>query len=173
MRLLSTQIEELAPLRFILAVALAAGGLDSIPTFFSGHGNSAGGRSIQLVAVAAISVLWLAAGMFLLWGAVRRRSYSVWRIAWHLTLALALGDVLAFALTFAAASIDTQGAYVTAYVHAPLSVTVPGLLAPTLLRSPIRFLGWAAAVALGRLWLGSARPFAPRSLTSRDREAVT
>lgn len=171
-RLLSTRFEELAPTRFVLVVGFAAGVLQGVPTLLVGNTSSTGTRSIHLV-VAATTVLWWCAAVLLWWAAVRRRRVSVWRTAWHVMLGWALGDMLASALAFVAASIDTHGAFVSAYAHASLSATLPGLVVPTILRSPIRFLGSAMLIAFGRYLLRSAAPFAPHSLTPRDPEAVT
>jgi hypothetical protein len=167
-RLLTARLEKLPPTQFILLVGLAAGVLDGVPTLLVGNTSSAGTRPIHLLAVAATTVLWWCAAVLLWWVAVRRRRVSVWKTAWHVMLGWALGDVLALALAFVAASIDTHGGFVNAYVHAPLSATLPGLVGPTLLRSPIRFLGSAVLVAFGRYLLRSAGPSTPHSLTSGD-----
>jgi hypothetical protein len=73
--------------------------------------------------------LWWAAAILVGWVAVRRRRYSIWWTAWHLSLALAVADLLQMGLGFADASI--------------------------LVRSPFRFLGSAVVVAFARLLWGN------------------
>ena len=165
MRCRPTQLEELAPAPFIVVVGLVGGVLQGMPRFFLGNGSSTEARSAQLVIVAAFSVLWWAGALLLWWVAVRRRRFSIWKTAWHLTLALSLAEVLDLALALAAASIQTKGAIVEALVHAPLSMSLSSL-GLVLFRSPIRFLGSALLVAFGRQLPERDNPAAPRPLSS-------
>ena len=171
MRLSPTQLEELAPAPFILIVGLAGGVLEGIPRFFLGNGSSAEGRSAQLVVVGAFSLLWWAGAFLLWWAAVRRRRFSIWKTAWHLTLALSLAQLLDLSLALVVASIETKGAYVEALMHAPLSMSLSNLLL-VLILSPIRFLGSALLVAFGRQLPERGSPNTPRPLTSTDPKAV-
>jgi hypothetical protein len=171
MRLRPTQLEELAPAPFIVIVGLAGGVLQGIPRFFLGNGSNAEARSAQLVVVGAFSLLWWAGAFLLWWAAVRRRRFSVWKTAWHLTLALSLAQLLDLALGLVVASIETNGAIVTALIHAPLSASSSSLVL-VLILGPIRFLGSALLVAFGRQLPERGSPTAPRPLTSTDPEAV-
>jgi hypothetical protein len=169
-RLLIVRLEELTPAQFILLVGLSAGVLQGIPTLLFSNGS--GGHSAQFPVVAGITLTCLA-GAALLWlVAVRRRQFSVWRMAWHVCLGLALGNLLATALSIVAASIETNGALATAYINAPLSASLLGFFVPTLIRSPIWFFGSAVLIAIGRSLRWRTPPFARRSSPS-DREAVT
>jgi hypothetical protein len=173
MRVLPSQIEQLAPAPFILGVSLAGGVFQGIPGFFLGNTGGTGARAAQIVVAVGISVMWWAAAALLWWAAVRRRQFSTWKSAWHVTLALALADVLGLALGYAAASIETHGAFVEALIHAPLSTSSSGLSFIVLIRSPIRFLGAALLIALGRRLPGSGGLVDHRRLASADPEAVT
>jgi hypothetical protein len=171
-RLLIVRLENLTPARFILLVGLSAGVLQGIPTLL--FSNESGGHSIQFPVVAGLTLISLTAAALLWLVAVRRERFSVWRMAWYVCLGLILGDLLALALSMVAASIETNGAFVSAYIHAPLSVTLPGLVVPTLLRSPIWFFGSAVLIAIGRsLRWRTTPPFARHSSPTTDREAVT
>jgi hypothetical protein len=172
MRVLPTQIEQLPPAPFILGVSLAGGVLQGIPGFFLEHTDGTGARVAQLVVAVGISVVWWAAAVLLWWTTVRRRQFSIWKTAWHVTLALALADVLGLALGYVSASIETHGAFVEALVHAPLSASTSGLSFIVLIRSPIRFLGAAMVIALGRRLPGSGGLVDHRPLASADPEAV-
>src|SRR5262249_34174662 len=78
-----------------------------------------------------------------------RRRFSVWKTAWHVTLALALADGIDTLLAYALASIETKGAYVEALGRADWSaVAAPVVI--LLIKSPIRFVGSAMLIALGR-----------------------
>ena len=162
MRGLWTKIEALATAPFILVVGSVGGVLQGIPHFFLGSSSRTDMRIVQMVAFDVISVLWWAAALLLWWVAVRRRRYSVWSTAWHVTLALVLADVLGLALGYLDASIETNGAFVEALARAPLSFSTSGLVV-VLIRCPIRFLGSALVVYLGRQLPGHTSPVAPRA----------
>jgi hypothetical protein len=171
MRGLWTQIEELSPAPFILLVGLVGGVLQGVPHFIVGISDSTNGRIVQMVVFDLISVLWWTAALLLWWVAVRRRQFSVWSTAWHVTLALVLADVLGLALGYVDAAIRTNGAFLEALARAPLSFSTSGLIV-VLIRCPIRFLGSALVVFLGRRLPGHANPVAPRASMSTDSEAV-
>ena len=165
MRRLWTKIEALSATPFILVVGLVGGVLQGIPHFFLGSSSRTDMRIVQMIVFDVISVLWWAAVLFLWWLAVRRRRYSVWTIAWHVTLALVLADVLGLALGYLNAAIETNGAFVEALVRAPLSFSTSGLVV-VLVRCPIRFLGTALVVYLGRNLPGQSNPVSPRSMST-------
>ena len=171
MRLSPTQLEELAPAPFIITVGVGGGVLQGIPHFFLGNGSSTTARPAQLAIVGVFSLLWWAGAFLLWWAAVRRRRFSIWKTAWHLTLALSLAQLLDQALGLVVASIETKGAIVEALIHAPLSASSSGLVL-VLILSPIRFLGSALLVAFGRQLPERGSPTTPRPLTSTDPEAV-
>lgn len=172
MRSLLTQLEELAPAHFVLLVAVASATLQSIPAFFLPNTGQANWNLIQLVGGAAFGLLWWLAALLLWWVAVRRRRFSIWKIAWHLVLALALADGLALALSLVAGSIETHGRLVRALAQAA-STVVWSNLGLILVRCPFRFLGAVALLALGRVLLGMMNPAAREPSMPTDREAVT
>jgi hypothetical protein len=153
-RLGSTRIEELPPGPFVFLVGAVGGVLQVIPEFLSEYFGIASALSGQLVVNLAAIVLW--------WTAVRRRRSSVWWTAWHLTLALALAQVLAVLLSLAIVN-----------VRVPLADLVWPMLTALLGLSPIRFLGSAVLVAVGRLLPGSGTLARPRAPTPNDPAAVT
>jgi hypothetical protein len=163
-------LENLTPGQFILLVGLGAGILRGVPGFLL-PGSIA--KPAAAVAMAALSLLALSGAVLVWWIAVHRRRFSWWKTAWHLTLALALGDLLGFAMAFVDASMQSNGEFISSYFTAPLSTTMPGLLAPTLLRSPIRFLGSALLIALGRSLHEAPPPLPAQSSLSVDsQEAI-
>jgi len=141
-------LENLTPGQFILLVGLGAGILRGVPGYLLP--GSIANPAVLAVAVAALSLLALSGAVLVWWIAVHRRRFSWWKTAWHLTLALALGDLLGFALAFVDASMQTNGEFISSWFNAPLSTTMPGLLAPILFKSPVRLLGSALLIALGR-----------------------
>lgn len=172
MRRLLTQIEQLAPASFILVVGMAGGALRGIPPFFLPTTDGTGAHVAQFVVVALASALWWAAAILLCWTSARRRGFSTWTTAWHVTLGLALADVLGLALGYAFASIISHGAFVDALLHAPSSAALSNL-GLILIRSPVRFLGAAMLIALGRQLPGTGSPVVPRPLAATDPEATT
>lgn len=168
MRRLWTQIEELSPAPFVLLVGFVGGVLQGIPHFFLASSSSRDARIVQMVVFDVISVLWWAAALLLWWVAVRRRQFSVWSTALQVTLSLVLADVLGLALGYLDASIETNGAFLEAIARAPLSFSTSGFVV-VLIRCPVRFLGSALVVFLGRRLPGLA---VPRPSMSTDREAV-
>lgn len=171
MRSLLTQVEELTALRFVLIVAVIGGVLSSMPALFFGNTGFAGSIFAALTVGAALELLWFGAAILLWWVAVRRRQYSVWSTALHLTLALTLSGVLELALSYVAASIATNGKFAMALIHGPLSASSAGIVL-VLIRSPIWFIGAACLVSLGRFLLESDEPVAPRESARTDPEAV-
>jgi hypothetical protein len=147
MRIVTSRIEQLSARRFIEIVALIAGVFVGMPQILAGSS----GNPVPAALVATLAIAGLTATLALWWIAVRRRQFSVWRTAWHITLALAMGDFIGFAVAFLAATVQTNGDYAEAYFHASWLTTLPGLVVPMLLRSPIRFVGTATLVALGRM----------------------
>jgi hypothetical protein len=171
-RSLLTQLEELAPARFVLLVGVASATLRSIPAFFLRNPAHANWNWVQLIGGAAFRLLWWLAALLLWWVAVRRRRFSIWKIAWHLVLALALADGLVLALSLVPDSIETHGRVIKTLAQAA-STVVWSNLDPILIRSPFRFLGAVALLALGRVLLGVVNPAAREPLLPTDREAVT
>jgi hypothetical protein len=172
MRGLWTQIEELTPAPFILLVGFVGGVLQGVPHFIVGTSTSTDARIVQMVVFDVLSVLWWAAALLLWWVAVRRQRYSVWSTAWHVTLALVLADVLGLALGYVNASIETNGAFLEALARAPVSFSTSGLVV-VLIRCPIRYLGSALVVFLGRRLPGHTNSAGPRPSMSTDPKAIT
>jgi len=149
MRRIATQIEALEAAPFILLLGLVGGALQGIPHFLF-DGVCAPGPRLAVLLVGGISaVLWWTAALFLWWIAVRRRRWSLWTTAAHVTLGLALADVLTSALGMVAASIDTNGRLAELIARDLWNVAEANLVLP-LLRSPLWFFGAVVAVALGR-----------------------
>mgnify|MGYP006137182865 CR=1 FL=1 len=82
------RIETLAPVPFVLLVAIVAGLLRSVGSIAQPRGLAALGLGLLLAAAAGI--LW--------WVAVRRRQHSLWSIALQLTIAIALADLIALTI---------------------------------------------------------------------------
>lgn len=169
MRFFATQLEALAPASFIIVVGLAGGVLQGVPSFFFQSTSSV--HVAQVAALAVISVLWWAAAVLFWWIAVRRRRYSIWKTAWHVTLAWALADVLELGLDLVHTSIQTKGAFVEAVARTPLDFALTNLEL-ILIRSAVRFLGAVILVALGRQLPGSDNHVAPQPSTSTNPEAI-
>jgi hypothetical protein len=144
MRAFMAQIEQMPVSRFVVVVALIGGILSGAPQILVGISSSDHSAQIGL---AGIRIAGLLALGFI---AAQRRQSSIWQSAWHVTLGLALGDLVGFAVAFNAASIQSDGEYASAYFQAPLLVTLPGLIVPTLLNTPARMLSAAGVVALVR-----------------------
>ena len=152
-RLMARRVERRTARRFAELVALVGGVLVGAPQVLSGvFGN---GRTAVMLAL--LLVQWIFAAL-LWWVATRRRKFTVLQTAGHITLGLAFGDLIGFAIAFVAASIQTNWEFADSYVHAGWSVILPALFLPTLIRTPLRFGGWALLIALGRL---GERPASP------------
>jgi hypothetical protein len=149
MRRIAIQIEALPGVRFVLLVGLVGGALQGIPRFLL-SGTAAPAPRLAGVLVVGISVVvWWTAALFLWWIAVRRRRWSLWTTATHVTLGLALADVLTSALGLVAGSIDTNGRLALLIARDPWNFASSNLVS-ALIRSPLWFFGAALAVALGR-----------------------
>ena len=172
MRRLLRHIEGFAPARFILVVGAVGGVIQGIPRFFLGTTGRAGAHLGQVVLVAVASVLWSAAALLLCWIAVRRRRWSIWKTAGHVTVGLALANVLDIALAAVVASIETKGVFAGAIARAPLTFASSNLVL-VLIRSPLWFLGSAMLVALGRHLARGQHRAAPSPSQSSHPEGVT
>jgi hypothetical protein len=172
MRRLATHIEGLSPARFVLVIGTAGGVLQGIPRFFLGSAASTGAHVGQFVLVVVTSVLWWMAAAIVWWIAVRRRRYSVWITAAHLTIGLALANVLDMALAAVVASIETKGRYAELVFHA-LGTFASSNLLLILVRSVSWFLGSAMLVGLGRHLAGGERLTTPTPPPSSHPEALT
>lgn len=172
MRRLAAHMEGLAAAPFILLVGLIGGALQGMPRFFLGTTGTTDSHFAPFVVVGVASVLWWTAALFLWWIAVRRRRWSLWATATHVTLGFAVADVLASALGMVVASIDTNGAYAEALVREPLTVVSSNLVL-TLIRSPLWFLGSVIAVAVGRHLSGGQQTGAPSPSAVTPPDTVT
>ncbi len=172
MRRLSRHIECLAPAPFMLLIGAVGGVIQGIPRFFLGSAGRTGAHLGEFVLVAVASVLWWAAALLLWWIAVRRRRWSIWKTAGHVTVGLALANVLDIALATVVASIETNGVFAGAIARAPLTFASPNLVL-VLIRSPLWFLGSAMLLALGRHLAGGEHLAAPSQSQSSHPEAVT
>lgn len=164
MRALLVQLEQLAPPHFVLAVAGIGAILQGMPSVLLPHTAVAALSTAILMGVAAI-LLW--------WVAVRRRQFSVWRMAWQLVVALALADTLALGLSLALASIQTHGDVAQHLLETPVSTFLGAFVPPLLILGGVRFLLAAALLSLGRLLPGSGRVVDAASPAWTHREAVT
>lgn len=172
MRRIAAHIEALAAIPFILLLGLVGGAIQGIPRFFLGGTGASGPHFAQFLVVAISAVLWWTAALLLWWVSVRRRRWSLWRTAAHVTLGLALADVLTSALGMVIASIGTSGMFATTIVREPLTFASSNLVLP-LVRSPLWFLGAAMAVALGRHLSGGQRTVAASQSTATPPDPVT
>lgn len=157
MRRIFAQIEALGATHFILLVGLIAGAIQGVPRLFLGNTEAAPSWLILLPVVGATEALSWTAALLLWWIAVRRRQSSLWVIAAHVTLGLALADLLAAALGVVVASINTHGKFAAIIAHQPGNFIFSNLTF-TLLRSPLWFLGSALLIAIGRHLKTGQRP---------------
>lgn len=172
MRRIAAQIEGLAAMPFVLFVGLGGGALQSVPRFFVSGTDGPRPQLAQLLAISVTAVLWCAAAAFLWWIAVRRRQWSLWATATHVTLGLLVADLLSSGLAMVAASIDTNGAFAEALVREPLTVASSNLVL-ALIRSPFWFVGSAIAIALGRYLSRPPQTIAPPQSPPTSPHAVT
>jgi hypothetical protein len=168
MPVLLAQIEALSPAQFILLIGLIAGVLRSVPVFLqTGNVNIAVAHFSQIVVALALSLLWWIGAALVWWFAVRRRRYPIWLTALHVTLGVAVADVLASVLAMVAGSIETHGAILAELGKAPL-MAVLSPLELTLLRSLYWFVEAIALIALGRLVLRMDSLIAPPSIPTHS-----
>lgn len=149
MRRLSRQIEAWAPARFVLLIGAAGGIIQGIPRFFVRGTGGTGAHFGQFVLIGLASVMWCAAALLLSWIAIRRRRWSIWKTATHVTVGLALASVVDMALGAVVASIETRGVFAEALARAPVTFASSNL-GLILLRSPLWFLISATVILLGR-----------------------
>ena len=162
------EIERLAVAPFILLVAVVAGAIQALPVFLHlGSVHLPSARLAQIVLAMSLAVLNWTGAALLWWFAVRRRQYSIWLTAIHVTVALAAGDLLMNGLGYAAASIETHGEYAVAFAHA-LPSALPSPLGIALLRSPFWFMEALVLIAVGRLVLHMDSLVAPAPVTHLD-----
>ncbi len=159
MRRIATQIEALEAVRFILLLGLVGGALQTIPRFLLDGMSAPGPRLAGLLIGGISAVLWWTAAMFLWWIAVRRQRWSLWTTAAHVTLGLALADVLTSALAMVATSINTNGRFAELIARDSWNIAESNLVLP-LLKSPLWFLGAVVAIALGRHLSGGQQAIA-------------
>jgi hypothetical protein len=171
-RRISAQIEGLAPTRFILLIGLVGAILQGVPRFFLRATGGTRPPLLPFIVVGLTAVLSWTAALLLWWIAVRRRRWSLWATAAHLTLGLALADLLTNALGMVIASIETHGAFAAAIIRQPWTAISSNLLA-TLIRGPLWFLGSVVTVALGRHLSGGLPPGAPSASTGTPPEPAT
>ncbi|HEY9225904.1 MAG TPA: hypothetical protein VIP11_04610 [Gemmatimonadaceae bacterium] len=153
MPLLLAQIERLASARFILLIAAISGTVQAVPVFLHARSlNFATARLGQLALITSINLVWWIGAALLWWFAVRRRQHPIWLTALHVTLGLAVGDILMNSLGFVASSIQTRGEFAIAFGRA-LPNALSGPVGIALLRSPFWFVQAVALIAVGRLVL--------------------
>ena len=170
---LLAQIEGLAVAPFILLVAAVAGTVQALPLFlYSGSINLASARLADVVLVTGLSLLSWTGAALLWWFAVRRQRYAIWLSALHVTVALAVADLLMSALGFVASSIATRGEFAIAIARA-LPNALWGMVGGALLRSPFWFVQAAVLIAVGRLVLHMDTLMVPPPVSATDRDPVT
>jgi hypothetical protein len=156
MRVLLARIEKIDAAPFVFLVGAMSGVLQGLPAVLLANDAGAVRSYIQLGVLAATTILWWAGAVLLWWAAVRRQQFSVWRSAGHVTLALAVGDLLTSMLALVGASFQTDGAMVGYLIHRPLDFAW-GFVVPSAARSLIRFIVFSVAIALGRLVPGNGK----------------
>jgi hypothetical protein len=162
------QIESLALTPFILLVAAIAGTIQALPVFLHlGSLNLAGARFAQIALITGIAVLDWTGAALLWWFAIRRRQYSIWLTAVHVTVALAAGDLLMNGLGYVATSIETHGEYAIAFARA-LPAALSGPVGSALLRSPFWFVEALVLISVGRLVLHMDTLVVPPPATHLD-----
>jgi hypothetical protein len=154
-RLTLSQIEEPAPTPFVLLVGMIGGVLQSIPSLAT-QGSTAGALVASLIVGVAAVGLW--------WVSVRRRRFSVWRTAWHLTLALDLAHMLALSFVL----VRIPGKLPVSWLD-----TSETILMTVVALSPLRFSAATVLLAFGRMLPGSGLPVVPQPLApSHPAEAI-
>ncbi len=172
MRRITARAEQLAAAPFVLLVGLGGGAVRGVPRLLLGGTGEVDSRAALAVVLGAATVLWWTAALLLWWIAVRRRRWSVWRTATHLTLGLALADVLTTSLGMVAASIGTNGMFAEAAMRDPMAIALPNLVL-TLIQLPMWFVGSVVAVALGRHLTGVEQGSAASRPTATEPGTVT
>lgn len=168
------RLDDLSPVQFVLFLGLIAGTVQGIPSLLESSPGGIGGQTLHVAAAVAGSALWWCAAVVFGWSAIRGLRFSLWRTAGQMTLAWAIGDLVAAGLAFVGASIQTQGGFVHSYVNAPFwTGALPGLLGPTILHTPARLVGSIALLAVGRFLLDRRGPSTPPTSRPADHEAVT
>jgi hypothetical protein len=162
-RAILARVESLPAMSFILVVAAIAGVLRSVPGYLV-RDNRGGALFTVIITYTAAMLLW--------WVAVRRRQFSVWRLAWHLVVALALADMLGFAVSMAMFSIDTRGDAAQHLMQTPLTTFLGAFVPPILVFGLVRFIGAALLLGLGRRLPGSGRLLDRATPATTHREAV-
>lgn len=171
MRRLSTYIVGLAPASFSVLVGAVAGVLQGTPLFFVGSTDSTHRHIGQFVFLAITSALWWTAVLLLWWVAVRRRRWTIWKTAGHVTVGLALATMLDMALAAVVASIETKGVFAEAVARAPLMFASSNLVIACI-RTPLWFFGSAILVALGRHLIGGENLIVPSPSPASHRDAA-
>ena len=163
-RLIAAQLESLPAPHFVVLIAAIGGVLRSVPGYLVGRTTAGGLIAVSLISAATI-LLW--------WVAIRRRQCSVWRVAWHVVLALALADLLAFGITLALVSIDTQGRIARDLAQTPLSTLLGAFLPPIPILGAVRFVIATLLIGVGRRLPGSGKLLDRHSLAATHPGAVT
>src|SRR5438067_6035 len=97
MRRISTQIEAVGAIRFMLLIGLVAGTIQGAPRLFLGGGTTTRLQLLPFLVLGIAAVVWWSAAFLLWWIAVRRQQSAIW-IAIQVTLGLMLADLLNAAL---------------------------------------------------------------------------
>ncbi|MDP1860093.1 MAG: hypothetical protein Q8K82_15565 [Gemmatimonadaceae bacterium] len=163
-RLIAAHLESLPATHFVLLVATVGGVLRSVPGYLAGRTAAGALFTVALISAATI-LLW--------WVAVRRRQFSVWRVAWHLVVALALADLFAFGITLALVSIDAQGKLARDLAHMPLSTFLGAFVPPIPILGAVRFVIASVLIGVGRHLPGSGKVVNRHSLAPTHPGAVT
>ena len=160
MRRLAAQIEELSAVRFIVVIGLVGGAVQGVPRFFLT--SSRGLALLPFVLIGLTAVLLWTAALVMWWVAVRRRRWSLLATATHITLGLAIADLLTDALSLVISSIESQGVIATALMQQPWTFISSNLLV-TAIRCPVWFVAAAVTVAIGR-HLSAPSPISARTV---------
>jgi hypothetical protein len=166
-----SQLEALDSAPFILVTGAIGGAVRGIPAFFLSNANVAGARWAQLIVALVLSLLSWTGAALLWWIAVRRRRFSIWWTACHVTLALAVADLLVTALSFVRASIETKGEIIFDLGSALPTVFVSNL-GVTGIRSAFWLIEALVLVALGRIVLRMDERDAPQTSLPINPEVV-
>jgi hypothetical protein len=172
MRRISSQIEALGAIGFILLIGLAAGTIQGAPRLFLGGATTTRLQLLSFLVIGITAVVWWSAAFLLWWIAVRRQQSAIWLVAIQVTFGLILADLLNAALAAVLAAIETHGEFATAFVREPWTF-VASNLEFSLFRAPVWLVGAVVAIAMGRSLNGTLRSPSATAIAPTHPEPVT
>jgi len=172
MRRISTQIEALGAIQFILLIGVVAGTIQGAPRLFLGGVTTTRLQLLPFLVIGITAVVWWSAAFLLWWIAVRRQQSPIWLIAVEVTLGLVLADLFNAALAVVPSAIETHGAFTTAIARQPWTFVASNLQF-SLLRAPMWFLGAVVVIAMGRALNGTLQSHSATAVAPTHPEPVT